>query len=101
MWARSAVVAAESGQSVVVLMDDGLGATITTAEIRRLQRLSAGGQFVGSVTLASTLTLLARAAVTEHLPDRAAMRDTYQRMRGLDDGLPPIEDTDLLSSKLW
>jgi hypothetical protein len=51
--------------------------------------------------LASTLTVLGRAAGTEHLPDRSAMRDTYTRLRGLDDGLPPIEKTDLLSPKLW
>jgi hypothetical protein len=37
----------------------------------------------------------------QHLPDRAAMRDTYRRLRGLDDGLPPIEKTDLLSDTRW
>jgi hypothetical protein len=46
-------------------------------------------------------TVLGRAAGTEHLPDRAAMRDIYTRLRGLDDGLPPIEKTDLLSNALW
>jgi hypothetical protein len=29
------------------------------------------------------------------------MRDTYRRLRELDDGLPPIEKTDLLSDTLW
>jgi len=52
-----AVVAAESGQPVTVLIDDGQGAAIATSEIRRLQRLSSGGQSVGSITLASTLTV--------------------------------------------
>jgi hypothetical protein len=28
------------------------------------------------------------------------MRDTYKRLRGLDDGLPPIEMTGLLSHEL-
>lgn len=96
-----AVVAAESGQSVTILMDDGPGAAIATSEIRRLRRLGSSGRPVGSITLASTLTVLGRAAGTEHLPDRAAMRDTYNRLRGLDDGLPPIENTDLLIPKLW
>ncbi len=96
-----AVVAAESGHSVTILMDDGPGAAIATSEIRRLRRLGSSGHPVGSITLASTLTILGRAARTEHLPDRAAMRDTYKRMRGLDDGLPPIEDTDLLAPKFW
>jgi hypothetical protein len=96
-----AVVAAETGQSVTILMDDGPGATIATSEISRLRRLASSGQPVGSITLASTLTVLGRAVGTEHLPDRAAMRDTYKRLRELDDGLPPIEDTDLLAPKFW
>jgi hypothetical protein len=96
-----AVVAAESGQAVTVLIDEGSGAKIATSEIRRLHRLSSSGQPVGSITLASTLTVLGRAAGTEHLPERSAMRETYRRLRELDDGLPPIEKTDLLSDMLW
>jgi hypothetical protein len=96
-----AVVTAESGHPAIVLIDDGPGAAIATSEIRRLQRLASSGRAVGSITLASTLTVLGRAAGTEHLPDRAAMRDTYRRLRELDDGLPPIENTDLLSDTLW
>ena len=96
-----AVVAAESGQSVTVLMDDGPGAQITTLEINRLERLRSSGRPAGSIILASTLTVLGRAAGTGQLPDRAAMRDTYKRLRGLDDGLPPIEKTGLLSHELW
>ena len=96
-----AVVAAESGQPVTILMDDGPGAAIATSEIRRLQRLGSSGHPVGSITLASTLTVVGRAAGTEHLPDRAALRDTYSRLRGLDDGLPPIENTGLLAPERW
>ncbi len=96
-----AVVAAESGQPVTVLIDDGPGAAIATSEIRRLRRLDSSRPSTGSITLASTLTVLGRAAGTEHLPNRAAMRDTYRRLRELDDGLPPIEKTDLLSDVLW
>lgn len=93
-----AVVAAEADDSVTILMDDGPGAVIATSEIRRLRRLVSIGNPVGSITLVSTQL---RAAGTEHLPDRAAMRDTYRRLRGLDDGLPPIENTDLLTPKFW
>ena len=96
-----AVVAAESGQPVTVLIDDGRGAEIATSEIARLRRLRSGRPSVGSITLASTLTVLGRAAGTEHLPDRTAVRDTYRRLRELDDGLPPIEKTDLLSDTRW
>lgn len=96
-----AVVAAESGHAVTILIDDGPGAAIATSEIGRLRRLASNGHQVGSITLASTLTVLGRAAGTEHLPDRAAMRDTYSRLRRLDDGLPPIENTDLLAPQFW
>ena len=54
-----------------------------------------------SINKERTLTVLERAAGTGHLPGRAAMRDTYQRLRGLDDGLPPIDQTRLLSPALW
>jgi hypothetical protein len=101
MVVAHAVVAAESGQIVTILMDDGPGAQIATLEISRLRLLSSSGQPVGSITLASTLTVLGRAAGTEHVPDRSAMREIYWRLRGLDDGLPPIENTDLLLPKLW
>ncbi|MGH3245256.1 MAG: hypothetical protein ACRDOI_03470 [Trebonia sp.] len=60
-----AVVAAESGQSVTVLMDDGPGAKIATLEVNRLGRLRSSGRPVGSIILASTLTVLGRAVDTE------------------------------------
>lgn len=45
-----AVVAAESGETVTVLIDDGSGARIATSEINRLRRLRTSGQAVGSMT---------------------------------------------------
>jgi hypothetical protein len=96
-----AVVAAESGAHVVVLIDDGPGARTATGEIRRLQRLRTRGGEVGSIRLISTLTVLELAAATNHIPDRARMRDIYQRLRGLDDGLPPIDKTSLLTTTRW
>lgn len=96
-----AVVAAEADETVTVLIDDGPGARIAASEICRLQRLHSNGRAVGSIRLASTLTVLARAAGGEHIPDKAAMRDIYKRLRDLDDGLPPVETTNLLSSALW
>ncbi|MFT7839554.1 hypothetical protein Q5530_25710 [Saccharothrix sp. BKS2] len=96
-----AVVAAESGETVTVLIDDGSGARIATSEIRRLERRRAGGHAAGSIRLVSTLTVLGRAAGGQHIPDKAAMQGIYERLRRLDDGLPPITTTDLLSSGLW
>jgi hypothetical protein len=96
-----AVVSAEAGADVIVLIDDGLGAQIATREIQRLRRLRAGGRAVGSIALASTVTVLTRAAGTQHIPGRGEMRELYRRLRGLDDGLPPIEKTGLLSTPRW
>ncbi|MER7002343.1 hypothetical protein ABT297_04750 [Dactylosporangium sp. NPDC000555] len=63
-----AVVAAEAGADVVVLIDDGPGAKAATGEIRRLQRLRADGSPTGSISLASTLIVLEKAAATIHIP---------------------------------
>ena len=96
-----AVVAAEAGDDVTVLIDDGPGARTATSEINRLQRRRVSGHAVGTVRLVSTLTVLERAAGKKYLPDKAAMRATYTRLRGLDDGLPPIEATNLMAPTLW
>lgn len=96
-----AVVAAESGETVIVLIDDGPGTRAATLEIKRLDRLRASGRAVGSIRLVSTLTVLERAAGGRHIPDRATMRAIYVRLRSLDDGLPPIETTNLLASARW
>jgi len=61
-----AVVAAESGQPVTILMDDRPGAVIATSESADCNDLVTSGRQVGSITLASTLTVLGRAAGTEH-----------------------------------
>jgi hypothetical protein len=96
-----AVVAAEAGETVTVLIDDGQGARLATSEIRRLQRLGASGQRTGTIRLVSSLTVLERAAGGKHIPDKAAMRATYKRLRELDDGLPPLKTTRLMTPDLW
>ena len=101
MVVSHAVVAAEAGADVIVLIDEGTGSLVATSEKQRLDRLRAQGRSVGSINLVSTLIILERAAGGEHLPDRAAMREVYERMRKLDDGLPPIKSTRLLSSSVW
>lgn len=101
MVVAHAMVAAEAGETVTVLIDDGWGARIASSEIRRLQRLRASGRAVGAIRLASTLTVLERAAGGKYVPDKATMRDIHTRLRSLDDGLPPIERTTLLSADLW
>jgi hypothetical protein len=93
-----AVVAAEAGEAVTVLIDDGSGAQIAASEINRLRRLQASDHAVGSIRLVSTLTILESAAGGPHIPDKRSMHSIYARLRCLDDGLPPIEKTNLLSA---
>ncbi|BEL01810.1 hypothetical protein Q0Z83_000010 [Actinoplanes sichuanensis] len=96
-----AVVAAETGAEVIVLIDDGRGAKTATSEKYRLDRMRTTDETVGSIRLVSTLTVLERAAGTTHIADKRDMRDIYQRLRDLDDGLPPIEKTGLLTTIRW
>lgn len=98
---RARVVAAEAGEIVTVVIDDGPGARTATAEISRLRRLHASGRVIGSIQLVSTLTVLELAAGGRNIPDKFTMRTIYTRLRGLDDGLPPIETTNLLKSPRW
>lgn len=96
-----AVVAAQAGHHVTVLIDDGQGARTATAEAHRLDQIRSRDSSVGSISLVSTLTVLERAAGTEHIPGRADMRTIYGQLYELDDGLVPIENTRLLSPDLW
>lgn len=50
---------------------------------------------------AETVTVLERAAGREHIPSKNAMRSLYGRLKTLDDGLPPLEATTLLSDFYW
>lgn len=96
-----AVVVAESGADVIVLIDDGDGCATATKAARRLDRRRAAGHQVGRIKLIHTTTVLERAAGRVHIPDRAALRTLYGRMRGLDDGLPPLRQTGLLDLDCW
>lgn len=49
----------------------------------------------------NTLTILEKAAAGQHIPAKAVMRAIYTRLRSLDDGLPPIERTNLLRLPHW
>ena len=96
-----AVVMAEAGNDVYVLIDDGGGRKLAGSEARRLDRLRRAGRKVGAIWLVGTVTVLEKAAGSEYLPDRGAMRDLYQRLRGLDDGLPPLDQTRLMVLPCW
>lgn len=101
MVVAHAAVHASSGHRVIVVIDDQKGALLAQAERDRLNRLREQGRPVGAIVLVNTTTILKLAAGGTHLPDRAAMRAIYKRLREHDDGLVPIADTDLLNPTLW
>lgn len=96
-----AAVLADQGTDVIVLMDDSGGRNLVAQEQRRLKRLREAGRTVGQLHLISTITVLERAAGGEHLPTRAALQDLYARLRTLDDGLVPLDRTNLLRLECW
>ena len=96
-----AVVAAETGADVVVLIDESAGAQVATFEMMRLDRMRTQGHSVGSLKLVSTLVVLEAAAGGPYLPDRASMKKTYERLRACDDGLVPYERTGLAHLPVW
>ena len=96
-----AVVHAEAGHQVTVIIDDQGGAALATTEIRRLSRLRKMDKPVGGIALVNTVTILEKAAGGIHLPDRGSMREVYTKLRKNDDGLLPIDRTQLLSSTIW
>lgn len=101
MVVAHAVLAAERGERVTVLIDDGGGRRIAALEGSRLQRLRHTRPEVGAIALASTVSILKKAAGSEYLPDRSAMRDLYGRLRGLDNGLLPLSETGLIDLPAW
>lgn len=96
-----AVVTAEGGTDVIILIDERRGREIAGREQQRLKRLQTMGEPVGSIGLVSTVTVLKKAAVQGLVPGKTEMQCIYGRLRGLDDGLPPIGATELMSSNLW
>lgn len=97
-----ALVAAQAGERVLVLIDDGAGRQLAAAQRSRLNRLKAAGNTsLGSIALISTVTVLKIAAQHALVTDRGEMRQIYARLRTLDAGLPPIEVSGLLEADLW
>lgn len=96
-----AVVAAETGDDITVLIDDRGGRDIAARQAQRLNRMREQGRTVGRLSVLGTPTVLERAAGGQYLPDRSMMRSLYDRLRALDDGLPPLDSTNLMSLSCW
>jgi hypothetical protein len=89
------------GADVIIVIDDGAGARLATAEISRVRRQKEQGGSLGEILLVNTCTVLERAAGGPHIPDRNTMRIIYEHMRARDDGLLDINQTTLMSKATW
>ncbi|HEX6316617.1 MAG TPA: hypothetical protein VFZ73_17215 [Gemmatimonadaceae bacterium] len=92
-----AAVRAEAGGDVAVLIQERDGTAMAHNEARRISHLEGTGR----LRVWNTQTILLRAAGSAHLPDRAKMKTVYKDMRALDAALPPIGETNLLTSATW
>ncbi len=92
-----AAVRAEAGEDVAVLIQERNGTAMAHNEARRITNLGGGGR----IRVWNTQTILLRAAGGQQLPDKAAMKLVYEQMLSLDDALPPIAETTLLTSAIW
>lgn len=101
MVVAHAVVAAERGEHVKVLIDDGGGRRLAIREAKRLERLQQTKDGIGKISLISTVAILKKAAGSKHIPNKDSMRDLYKKLRRLDDGLLPLQDTGLMTLPCW
>lgn len=101
MVVAHAATQAERGCDVTVLIDDRGGQRLAALESQRLNRRRMVETQIGHLRIITTLTVLQRSIASRHLPDHAALRKLYDRMRGLDDGLLPLEMTGLLTLPSW
>jgi hypothetical protein len=101
MVVAHSVVAAQAGQDVEILIDDGAGARMADNERRRLGRLRDQGHAVGSISIYSTISVLMAAGKHRHIADKGQMRRVYEQLRACDDGLVHLRQTPLLSADVW
>ncbi|WP_038469773.1 hypothetical protein [Arthrobacter sp. PAMC 25486] len=101
MVVAHAATQAERGHNVTVLIDDRGGQLLATHESRRLDRLRIVEPQTGHLQMITSVTVLERSVAGHYLPDHAALRKLYARMRSLDDGLMPLEMTGLLTLPGW
>lgn len=101
MVVAHAVVLAENGESVIVLIDDQWGAMMASKQIYRLARLREQGRSTGTIQLLNTQMVLKHAIRKGLISDKGDLRARYGRLRELDDGLVSVEQTELLSRALW
>ena len=95
-----AVVLAEQGHDVAIVIQERDGSQAALREQARLKRL---GLPQGSLTVWSVADVVAF-AVAAHcptIPDQTSLIRIWQEMRAYDDALPEISETRLLDQQLW
>lgn len=96
-----AVVLAESGLDVDVIIDDLDGRAMANQQRIRLDRVRAMGREVGRLALRGTEDILSAAVGSREVPDKVTMRKIYNQLRQCDDGLVHFDQTQLTSKNLW
>lgn len=91
-----AIVRAEQGGQVTVLIDDGDGQRLAALEAARLERLRPSRPDLGTLSITSTIGVLRAARGSVYLPDRASVKKVFATIAACDDGLGPIGTTGLL-----
>lgn len=95
MVVAHAVLLAEAGATVLVVIDDQGGVRLAHREMKRLQRMRAAGEPVGEIVVMGTVDVLREAAEKRFVQDVHAMRILYAKITGCCDGLPPFNDSGL------
>lgn len=98
------VLAARSGEKVLIVCDDQAGIRVTKRQSAILRAQQSRGLYNrgGSITHADTLTLLRWAIENGSFKSKAEFLKRYQRMASLDEALPKeTMETGLTSSHLW
>lgn len=100
MAVAHAVVLAEQGQDVAIVIQEREGTRIALREQARLKRL---GLPQGSLTVWSVADVVAFAVAAgcAKIPDQGSLLEVWREMRGYDDALPDISQTGLLDPDLW
>lgn len=96
-----AVVLAESGAEVFVIVDDGDGRRFAAREQERLNRMRRSDATVGKIFVIGTVDIVGRAVKQGFIETKSDLQKVYAKLKELDDGLVPIRDTGLLEPKFW
>ena len=93
-----AAVLAEEGKNVTILIQERDGTALALQEAARIASMSG---VTGSIRVWNTETVLLSAVGSQQIPDKKTMKRLYLGMRPLDAALPPINETELITSSVW